>query len=185
MIIQHKYSLTPGDYINYYMYVLWDSPEKKKERLKQYTKTILFNGIFIAVLLLSSIYTRSLTSNYTIILIVLAILVLQMFSTRSNVKKRAEAYASDPQNDSIFDETDLTISGAGIEIKTDKALVHYKWDAIIKKQENSDYYFLFISAIQSILIPKRIFSNPAEKAEVEKLFAEKISVEAEVGYLVK
>ena len=76
------------------------------------------------------------------------------------------------------DETGITIRDALCETR-------WKWEAFIKKQENDTYYFLFSNSIEALIVPKRIFKIAEEKSRFEKLLAQHLSLDAEVGHMVK
>jgi hypothetical protein len=61
----------------------------------------------------------------------------------------------------------------------------FQWKSFIKKQENREYYFLFTSSMQAVIVPKRVFKNTDEKIQFEKLLSQYLSFDAEIGHLVK
>src|SRR4051812_39409899 len=118
-MISIKYSISQEDYVNYYTYVMWDAPEKKKSKLKYYLRQIGINGLVIAILFYSDIFQYNRMYLYIYLAILLFTTILQIFSARSNVKKQAEKIASAENNRSIFLETHADISDAGISLKDD------------------------------------------------------------------
>jgi hypothetical protein len=79
----------------------------------------------------------------------------------------------------------VEIDDSGIYMKDTVSENRWKWEAFIKKQENEAYYFLFTSSIEAIILPKRIFKQAEEKTKFEKLLLQHLSLDAEVGHLVK
>lgn len=184
-MISVKYALTKEDYINYYTYVMWDAPEKKKSKLKFYLRQVGINGLVIAVLFYTDIFQYNKLYLYIYLGILIITTTLQIFSARANVKKQAEKIAAATNNQSIFLETHADISEAGITIKDELTETKFQWRAFVRKQENADYYFLFSNSIQAIIFPKRIFKTIEEKAQFQKLLSEHLSFDAEVGHLLK
>ena len=184
-MISVKYALDKEDYINYYTYVMWDAPEKKKSKLKFYLRQAGINGLVIAVLFYTDIFKYNRLYLYIYLGILTATTALQILSARSNVKKQAEKIATAENNYSIFLETHASISETGIALKDELSETKFQWKAFVKKQENADYYFLFTNSIQAIIFPKRIFKTAEEKSQFQKLLSQYLSFEAEVGYLIK
>ncbi|MFT3911882.1 MAG: YcxB family protein [Ferruginibacter sp.] len=180
-----KYSITKEDYINYYTYILWDAPENKKKRIRYYARQI----IPILLFLLAFYYTGLFDRNRNFILLIagalLATSLLSLLGVRSNMMKQAQRVADNPENSSIFSDMTVTVSEAGIIAKSESVETKYQWTSIIKKLESKNYYFLFINGIQAIIIPKRIFNSPEEKAQFEKALAQYLSFDADVSHLLR
>ena len=183
-MISLNYSISKEDYINYYTYVLWDSPANRKKRITYYTRQVIPLLLFIFAFYYTGIFDRS--SRFTL-LIIGAIFLTSVFSfvgVRSNTLRSAEKITDDPNNSSIFQEITMTVSETGIIAKNALVESSYQWKSFIKKQESKDYYFLFTSSIQAMIIPKRIF-NKDERLQFEKLLSQQLSFDAEIGHLIK
>jgi len=183
-MISLNYSISKEDYINYYTYVLWDSPANRKKRLSYYTRQVIPLLLFIAAFYYTGIFERN--SRFTL-LIIGAIFLTSLFSfvgVRSNTLRRAQKIADDPGNSPIFQQFALDVSETGLSVKGALSETRYQWKAFIKKQETKDYYFLFTSGIQAMIIPKRIF-NKDERMQFEKLLSQHLSFDAEIGHLIK
>ena len=109
---------------------------------------------------------------------------LSLFGVRTNIVKQGNKIADDPGNSSIFLETLLIATETGVSLKDSVKEQKYSWQAFIKKQDNPEYYILFTSSMQGIIIPKRAFSME-EKVRFEKLLTQYLSFDAELGHLVK
>lgn len=184
-MISVKYSLTKDDYINYYTYVRWDAPEQRKAKLKYYGRQVLINGGLIGILLYTDLFRFNPIYLYAYGAIIVISAVAQIIYARSNVKKQAERFTEDEDNRSFFLETQLEISEAGFSSKDELQETTTRWPAFIKKQETPDYYFLFTSSVQAMIIPKRLFKTMEEKQQFEKLLSKHLSFDAEVGHLLK
>ncbi len=184
-MITLQFSLTKEDFVNYHSYVMWDAPENKRKKIKYYTRQLIPILIFIAAFYYTGIFERN---NKFILLIsgfILLTSLLSLLGIRSNTIKQAEKTATDPNNNSIFLETTMTVSRNGITTKDELTETIFQWKAFIKKQESEKYYFLFTSSIQAIIIPKRVFKNRDENIQFEKLLSQNLSFDAEIGHLIK
>lgn len=184
-MITLQYALTKEDYVNYYTYVSWDAPERKKKRFYYYIRQIIPIVLFIIAFYYTGIFER----NSKFILLILAFIfltsLLSLFNVRSNTVKQAEKVADDPGNSSIFLPISMIVSETGISTKDVLTETKFQWNAFIKKQESREYYFLFVSSMQALIIPKRIFNNADERIQFEKLLSQYLSFDAEIGHLIK
>jgi hypothetical protein len=179
------YSISKDDYINYYTYVMWDSPDKRKKHFFYYGQQLLTNGIIVVILLYSGLFNYKSSWLYIYMGILLAIVLLQFFAGRSKVKKQGDKITGDPYNASIFLDTVLEISETGIFRKDDTKEIRYNWNAFIKKMENDDYYFLFVNKIEALIIPKKVFRSTTEKDNFDHLLTLHLSFDAEIAHLIK
>lgn len=184
-MISVRYAITAEDYSNYYMYMMWDAPERKKSRLKYYLRQILLNGGIIAILLYTQVFRYSSYTLYIYAGIILFMMLVQLLSGRANTKKQAEKIIDAEDNQSFFLETIYDISDAGIVRKDENEETKYQWKAFIKKEDTADYYFLFTSSMQAVIFPKRVFKTAEDKKQFEKLLSQHLSFDAEVGHLIK
>ena len=179
-MVSLHYKLTKEDYVNFYTYVMWDAGYLRKKRAKNILKQLVIVSVFIGVLYFSGVFKYLSTVTLTIILLMFATSVIPLFTGRSSANKEAEQITDDSDNHAIFADTLLQCADDGVHIKTDNAETKYFWKAIIKKTETDAYYFLFINAIQAIIIPKRVFGTNDEKTEFEKILLRNLSLEAEI-----
>jgi YcxB-like protein len=180
-----KYVISKDDYINYYTYIMWDAPERKKKHVKYYLRQIVTNAIIIGVLFYSGIFDIREFFIYIYVGALLLIVLFQVFSARNRVKKEAEKIVEDPYNASIFLETELQLSETGVFKKDAVKETRYTWSAFMKKQENNEYYFLFLNKIDALIVPKKTFKSALDKIIFEQLLIEHLSLDAEIGHLVK
>ncbi len=179
-----KYTLLKEEYVNYYTYVLWDAPGNRKKRLLHYAKQLVPIGLFLFAFYYTGILDRS---SRFVLLIMAALLItalLSLFGLRSVILKQGKKIADDPGNSSIFQETQLLANESGIILKDNLKEIRYAWAAFIRKEENAACYMLFTSSLQGIIIPKRVF-DAAEKAQFDKLLAQYLSFDADLGHLAK
>ena len=180
-----QYNITKEDYINYYSYVTWDAPENRKKRMIHYGRQLLPIIFFLFAFYYTGLFER----NRFFILLIAGFLiltsVLSLLGIRSIIVKQATKIADNPANSSLFLTASLVISETGILLKDDLKEEKYQWRAFIKKQESGQCYFLFINAIQALIIPKRLFSSAEEKQLFEKLLQQHLSFDAELGHLLK
>ncbi len=179
-MVSLHYKLTKADYVNFYTWVMWDAGTLRKKRAQTIIKQVSFVGIFIVVLNFTGVFRYLSTLTTTIILLMFGTTLLPLFTGRSSADKQGEEIADDPENASVFAETFLEATDTGLHVRTETSDTRYTWQAIVKKTETESYYFLFINAIQAIIIPKRILQNNDEKAAFQRLLLKNITLDAEL-----
>ncbi len=177
--------LTGEDYFNFYYYTVWLLPGKKSAAIKSRVKSFL-----LLVFIFSLIKFTDSPHNFDLfffgtLLVFATIYILPLFNIESTCRKQTQAFCNDPLNAIFFVRSDMTISETGIFDKARHAEVNYRWSSIIKKAETAEYFLLYISASQAIIIPKRMIRSEAEKMALQELFGKYISFDAEVGHLLK
>ena len=131
-----KYSLTKEDYSNYYAYIMWDAPDKKKSHLKYYLRQLLVNGGIIVLLFYTGLFQSQQTYFYLYIGVLVLVMGVQIFSARNRVKKQAEKITEDINNSSFFNAVEIQVSETGLISKDSLKECKYSWAAFIRKQEN-------------------------------------------------
>jgi YcxB-like protein len=175
------YTITKDDYINYYIHVYNDEPELKKRIL---INTLKNSGVslFYAILIGLAFGIRSIDKNIIPFLILLFFTtILPFFTRRNSLINEAKSFVDKDENENIFIENTLIASDADFQIKTKFCEVKYFWNAITKKSENKDYYFLYVSDSHAIIIPLRAFKNNEEKSTFDKILSRNLSLEAELN----
>ncbi|MGC4103767.1 YcxB family protein [Ferruginibacter sp.] len=184
-MITLNYKLTKEDYISFFLQVAWLSPEKKTRLIKSYVyRAIVFTAMLFFVKIFSPQKNFDLYFFYSILIVIL-IIISPLFKMADIYRKQVNQLSENPLNANFFSDIQINIAETGIFSKNQFAETRYQWEGIVKKEENKEYYFLYLSTEQAILIPKRALKSELEKQQVEKLFGEHISFNAEVGHLVK
>jgi hypothetical protein len=184
-MIQLNYALTKDDYANYYTYVKWDAPENKKKRLTYYARQLLPVVAFTLAFYYTGLFSRDTSFILLIGGFLLLTSIMAIFGVKTNLRKQAEKLTDDPKNAILFSDTQMQVSETGIQCKSEWVSTQYQWKAFIKLQENEKYFFLFISSVEALIVPKRAFIHVQESQSFEKLLRQHLSFDAEIGHLVK
>ena len=169
----------------FYLYHHKHSPALRKQALtgQIVTTLVVFFGI---ILLFSFIYstgpdTGSLSPN-----IILSIFLLALFLAGATFAFYPQAYISKimknaeklhNERDGGYEPTEciLMFSDSEIEVNSDVGESKIRWDAIEKIIIDGDYIYLYLDAVNAIIIPKRAFSDDAQHKEfidhIEKVHA--------------
>jgi hypothetical protein len=80
-----------------------------------------------------------------------------------------EGYAS------WFGDRILTFSESSLFAKTPKAETNYNWSSFATFGESREYFFLFVTNLQAIIIPKRVFLLSQEEYDVKSFIERKLA----------
>ena len=185
MMVALNYTLTKEDYSNFYHFVALLSPGKKNTIIKNWIKRFLLFSLMLVIVKISTSDKIFDVYFFYTIFVLASIYILPILNMQNAYKKAVAAYTDNLLNANIFNECQITISETGLFAKGKFTETKYQWGSIVKKEENNSFYFLFIGSEQAILIPKKSLRSKEEKEQLEKLFAQYISFEAEVGHLIK
>ncbi|MFC4261532.1 YcxB family protein [Ferruginibacter yonginensis] len=159
----------------FYTYTFWDAPGRKKKRIKNVLRQATYLLIFAAILIFGG--TVSLFSMYVYILlgVMLFFTLLPLFSGKNDLETQATNIANDPENAIVFLPTTVTATPQSIQLQNELNTSIYNWAAFVKKAENTGYYFLFVNALQAIIIPKNAFQNKIDLQTFDTLLSKHLS----------
>lgn len=183
-MLSFDYALTKEDYCNYFIFVTWEAPGKQKKRTRYFLRQLFSILIFTLLFYYTGLFTRDKIFSIVAVVVILFTSVLSLTGIRSSLNKQAQKIADNTLNNALFSPTHLSASDAGILLKDEFTESKFTWRAFVKKQENADYYFLFYSSLEAIIIPKRIF-KPYEETLFAELLVRCLSFDAEIGHLIK
>jgi YcxB-like protein len=177
-----KYNVTKQDYADFFVYNFWDNPVKRKKRIQQLVKQ---TGIWLFIVAAFGYMFWKKGSSNSYIFIAIAIFssfsIISAFFGKNALINQAENIAENPANEIFFAEQELIINDAGIQIKHTFGEEKYHWNAIVKKAETNEHYFLYKNALQAFIIPKRLIKTSAEKQILDKLLTKHLLLNAEIG----
>ena len=148
---------------DFYVYHELKSKERKRNLLKD--RIILFIFLFIIFFLLISNYDNSYLSSVISALIYSGfIFLLLMFRYREKqIREKIIKLLNKPENRNLLGPIKYEFDINGIRIKTDISESYYKWDCITKTITDNRYFFLYMSSLNAIQIPKNVFNNDLDK----------------------
>jgi hypothetical protein len=87
----------------------------------------------------------------------------------SSTKKRIERMFREGQNKGMSNTTKLAISEDGMEANNSLSASKMLWSAIEKITVTDEYIFLYVSAMNAMVIPQRAFATEAQRQEFIQL----------------
>lgn len=86
---------------------------------------------------------------------------------------------SEPENKHILETSEIILDDAEITDKDTVSETKYDWDAIIRKSETANCYFLYTNSYHAIVIPKRTLRSADDQRELQRLFNRFLSLSSE------
>jgi hypothetical protein len=176
-----KFRLTREEYFTFNYYTAWSAPSRKNYRVRYYVRMLLIYGL-IAGLYIFAKYSGRLIIDLIIFLGVGAFYVFLIpFLIKRSVRRRAEDILAEKENAHILDDAEVILSENGIVDKDKVSESRYAWDAIVRKADTPDSYYLYTNTYHAIVIPKRVLTNATERSELEELFTRYLPLSSEFG----
>jgi hypothetical protein len=151
-----KYSLTEADLIDFNYYAFWAAPDQKSRRFSYYSQIVIW---VICTMLGFIIFSKRPFSINELVLLVAGAVAVALFwgyiSMNVNFKTKMRALVTGDLNSNLYIPFTLQIGEFGITIDDLISEHRYSWNAIIKNKETKDYFYLFLNAYNSIIIPKK------------------------------
>lgn len=174
-----KYHLTEEEFFDFYYYTSWAAPDKKGYRLRYYLRVFLLYGTAAALY----IYFRRSSQVQTDLIVfgVIAVIYFLMvpYLIKRSIRKRMRELLEKPENSQILEASEVVLSDTGIIDKNMTSESTFTWEAIVKKAETPQSYYLYTNSLHGIVIPKRVVSSPQDKQELQRLLNTHLPLTAE------
>ena len=178
-MLSFRFSLTEEEYFEYNYYTAWAAPHRKRYRVRYYARVLALYSI-IAVLYIFTNHSHRIEID----LIVFATIgILYFFLVplliKKSISRRTKQIIAEPENQHVLDESEIIISETGIVDQDKVSHSKYDWDAIVKKAETANSYYLYTNSYHAIVIPKRVLRNKHEEDELQGYFNRLLSLSSE------
>ena len=164
-----RYHLSEEEYFEYNYYTAWAAPDRKKYRITYYLRVLLLYGGVALLYIFSNPEHRQIIDFSVFGIIALGYFLLIPFLIKRSVRRRAKQLLAQPENRHILNACEVILMDTGIVDKDEATESRYNWDAIVKKGETLNCYYLYTNSYHAIVIPKRTVNEAADKKELERL----------------
>ncbi|MFM9909508.1 MAG: YcxB family protein [Chitinophagaceae bacterium] len=178
-MLQLTFHLSEEEFFEYNYYTAWSAPERKQYRLFYYLKVLFLYGGVTALYLFSNKEHQQLLDMAVFGAIALLYFLLIPFLIKRSIKKRARLLLEQPENKHILDECEVILMDTGITDKDKASESRYSWDAIVKKRETENCYYLYTNSYHAIVIPKRVLKTSGDNKELLRLMNEHLPLSAD------
>lgn len=174
-----KFNLTAEEYYSFNYYTTWSAPGRKQYRLFYYGRIIL---LYAAVALLY-IFSKGTDQWMTDLIIFFGIGLVYFFLlpllVKRSIRNRVKQVLKKEENQHILQESQVVISKDGVIDRDTVSESRYDWEAIVKKAETSDCFYLYTNSYHAIVIPKRTL-NKEQVHELNLLLEQHLPLSSEV-----
>jgi YcxB-like protein len=178
-MLSFKFNLTEEEYFEYNYYTAWAAPHKKAYRIRYYVKVFALYSI-IAILYIFTNHSHRLAIDLAIFAVIgIVYFLLVPWLIKNSIRRRTKNIISEPENQHVLDESEIIITESGIIDQDTLSQSKYDWDAIVKKAETTNSYYLYTNSYHAIVIPKRVIKSPHEKKELDYFFNHFLSLSSE------
>jgi hypothetical protein len=174
-----KYRLTEEEYYNYNYFTAWAAPDKKKYRVRYYLRVLVLYAAVAGLYIFSKSGHNTWTDLTIFSVIGIVYILLVPYLIRRSVLSRVRDILSKPENAHILSDAEITLMNTGIIDKDAVSESKYDWDAIVKKSETADSYYLYTNSYHAIVIPKRVVRDKFERDELERYFNEYLPLDSQ------
>ena len=174
-----KYHLTEAEYFEYNYYTAWSAPDKKWYRIRYYLRVFLLYGAVAAIYIFTN-HSHQLVVDLVIFGIIATVYFLLVpYLIRRSIHKRVRDILAQPENKHVLEEAEVVLMDTGILDRDKESESKYTWEAIVKKAETTDSFYLYTNSYHAIVIPKRVIHNPQDKQELQRLFNQHLPLSSE------
>ena len=178
-MLSFKFNLTEQEYFEYNYYTVWAAPHKKKYRVRYYLKIFALYSI-IAVLYIFTNHSHRIEIDLLIFAVIAFIyfLLIPKFIKHS-IRRKTKQILAEPENQHVLTASEIILTESGIVDQDNISQSKYDWDAIVKKSETPDCYYLYTNSHHAVVIPKRVIKTAEEQKELDHLFSRFLSLSSE------
>ncbi|MFM2360813.1 MAG: hypothetical protein RLY16_2806 [Bacteroidota bacterium] len=180
-MVHIKFSLSKSDFVTFHEYQYWKSPQQRSKRIKQMLRYFITNLIIIGIITYTAWFSFGSTSYFIFVGVLVLGMIMQFFTSKQKIKAHAEKLADNIENIALFAERQMHFSSAEIIVTDEYIESKIQWKAIIRLEETPQYYYLYITSNQSLIIPKSVLTLSGNMDEFKTLLTQNISLHAEAA----
>jgi hypothetical protein len=169
-MVSLKFNLTEEEFYQFNYYTTWQSPDRKGYRIRYFLRIFLLYAGVAAVYIITNHSSQLLIDFIIFGIIGLVYFLLIPYLVRKSIRRRARDVLAQPENKHVLEESEIIIDDKGIVDKDKVSETRYDWEAIVRKAETKDSYYLYTNSYHAIVIPKRTMRDPQNRQELERLF---------------
>ena len=178
-MLSFKFNLTEEEYFEYNYYTTWAGPHKKPYRLRYYARIFALYTVIAALYIFTNRSHRLEVDLVIFAIIGITYFLLVPVLIKNSIRRRTKQIIGEPENAHVLDESEIILTETGIVDQDKVSQSRYEWDAIVKKTETPNSYYLYTNSYHAIVIPKRVVRNAREHDELQSLFNRFLSLSSE------
>jgi len=158
MKIQIKQTIE--DYLHFYTFIEWNTPNHKTTRFRNMAVLVLFIFIFMPYQdILKSPTTEVIKFSIFIIVLIVLIILFSGKEKQKSIRKRIRKSFKLGYNDISFGDIMIEMNDAEILVKSDKYEKRYQWNNFEFYNLDKEHVYIYNSRLDSIVIKKEFISD--------------------------
>lgn len=163
------FQLSEEEYFAFNYYTAWSAPERRKYRVVYYLRVLLLYAAVAGLYIFSNRNHNLYIDIGVFAAIALVYLALIPVLVKRSVRRRARQILSQPENKHILEPCEVLLTDTGLIDKDRESETRYSWEAIVKKAETPDCFYLYTNSYHAIVIPKRSLGTGKDRQELKRL----------------
>jgi len=175
---------TEKELFDFNYYTSWKAPWNKKKKISWYARVMLYTVVGLAIffyIVNAKLTWEAAISGVAVLTIYFGIIV--PFYIKYRYQKTVKKFYKDPKNENIVLPNQIIINENGIFTRDSASETTYKWNAIVRKSVYNGCTYLYLSNVQALIIPDRVFTGKDEKEEFEKMIVSQLLLKATLSDL--
>lgn len=170
-MIKITYQRTLADFVNFNIYHVWKSPDRKYFRLLiHFGVPAIVTLLVLLATLLAGIPVTFDNSKGMIVAFIALVIIMYIAGGRlitSSIQKKIANNLTPAAITHLTGNTEVALTAQEIQMTTPNNILIKTWSQILKLRITKGYYFIYIEPLQAIVIPWHAFKNGEEKDEFE------------------
>jgi hypothetical protein len=158
-----QYELNREDFIAFNLYHMIHSPALGLNRRGQRLVLLIVAEVLGLVILFDP---QPFTVSYFLVWCIIGVLLILIFCvpfmSRHSTRKVAAAMFNERKNQASRGTSEIRLSPMEIIVRDGLSSASIRWDAVEKIVEDVSYIYIYLSATEALIIPRRAFPGAAE-----------------------
>lgn len=80
----------------------------------------------------------------------------------ASIKRRVKLLLKDGKNGELFAPKNIVVDESGIKSESLNTTTFYKWGSVVKISEDESTYYIYVSSIQAVILPKKFIGSQSD-----------------------
>lgn len=174
-----RFNLKAEEYYSFNYYTTWSAPGRKQYRMLYFGRIVLLYAAVALLYVFSKGTDQWIPDLFIFLGIGLVYFFILPYLVKRSIRNRVKQVLKKEENQHILQESQVVITGEGIIDRDTVSESRYDWEAIVKKAETPDCFYLYTNSYHAIVIPKRTMSKEQVR-ELNQLLEQHLPLSSEV-----
>lgn len=162
--MQVSFEMTREDIIAFNLYHSAQSPNLSRQRWSIILAFLFAAGVLAIMMMVPGELQKLFRGLWPVALFLFVTAVLVLFTWRRFLRKAVDQMLDEGRNRSLLGKKEVIITPVEITGVGDLKSVTLRWKAVERIELDESYLFIYYSALEAILVPRRAFAAESEFA---------------------